>query len=226
VFAFGDFLFNWLHNMRLALFSVQTKAVQSGRCVTRFCGNSIDSDTKENRTMVNLVRFLARQHILYALLFLTLLALLGAACMPITPPAQEEEGAEVAETATMTTTTTSPTTEGGSQPSGVLTGTVNYLQRIALPPASVIEVHLEDVSRADAPAQVLASQTITTAGENVPIPFMLTYDPAQIDPRFTYGLRVRITTGGELRWINTEHIAVLTGGAPTTGVEVIVQPVQ
>jgi uncharacterized lipoprotein YbaY len=109
--------------------------------------------------------------------------------------------------------------------SGVLTGTVTYLQRIALPAGSVIEVQLQDVSRADVAAEVLASQTITTGGENVPIPFELSYDPAQIDPRFTYALSVRIMVDGLLRWINTEHVGVLTRGSPASGVEVLVAPV-
>lgn len=108
---------------------------------------------------------------------------------------------------------------------GTLTGTVAYLQRIALVPGSVIEVHLEDVSRADVAATVLASQTITTAGENVPIPFELTYDPADIEPNRRYALRVRITVDGELRWINTQAVPVLTNDSPTTGVDVIVSPV-
>ncbi len=68
-------------------------------------------------------------------------------------------------------------------------------------------------------------QTITTTGENVPIPFTLSYDPAQIDERFTYALSVRITLDGQLQWINTESYPVLTRGAPMTGVENVVQPV-
>lgn len=111
-------------------------------------------------------------------------------------------------------------------PSGVLTGTVTYFQRIALPSGSVIEVRLQDVSRADVAAEVIADQTITTMGENVPIPFTLTYDPAQIDPRNTYALGVRINVDGQLQWINTEHHGVLTRGAPMTGVEVVVHPVR
>jgi heat shock protein HslJ len=137
------------------------------------------------------------------------------------------EGALAARYVTMDQMTVAPpATEDGSQLSGVLTGTVTYLQRIALPSGSVIEVQLQDVSRADAAAQIIASQTITTAGENVPIPFTLTYDPAQIDPRYTYALGVRITNDGQLRWITAEHTPVLTGGAPMTGVEVVVQPAQ
>lgn len=111
-------------------------------------------------------------------------------------------------------------------PTGVLTGTVTYLQRAALPPGSVIEVQLQNVSRADVAAEVIASQTITTAGENVPIPFMLSYDPVQINSLNEYAIGVRIHVDGQLRWINTERYAVLTRGAPITGVEVVVQPAQ
>ena len=110
--------------------------------------------------------------------------------------------------------------------SGVITGTVTYRQRVALPADSVIEVQLQDVSRADAPAEIVASQTITTAGENVPIPFELTYDPAQIDPRFTYALRATITLDSELSWTSTEAHLVLTNGQPASGVEVVVSPTQ
>ncbi len=52
-----------------------------------------------------------------------------------------------------------------------LTGSVTYLQRIALLPDAVIDVQLQDVSKADVAANVIASQTNTTTGENVPIPF-------------------------------------------------------
>ncbi len=122
------------------------------------------------------------------------------------------------------TTAPSGTTSMTSTLTATLTGTVTYRQRIALPPGSVIAVQLQDVSKADAAAQIITSQTITTAGENVPIPFTLSYDPAQIEPKHTYALSVRITVAGQLRWINTERYAVLTNGAPTTGVEVMVQP--
>lgn len=118
------------------------------------------------------------------------------------------------------------TVPSDAQASGLLTGTVTYLQRIALPPGSVIEVQLQDVSKQDVAAEVIASQTITTAGENVPIPFELSYDPAQIEERFTYALSVRITINGQLAWLNTDRYAVLTRGAPATGVEVLVRPAQ
>jgi uncharacterized lipoprotein YbaY len=110
-------------------------------------------------------------------------------------------------------------------PTGVLTGTVTYLQRIALPPDAVIDVQLQDVSLQDVPATVIASERYIAEGRQVPFPFELTYDPAGIDPKHTYAVAARITVDGKLRWINTQHLGVLTRGAPVTGVEVIVESV-
>lgn len=108
---------------------------------------------------------------------------------------------------------------------GVVSGTVTYLQRSALPPQAVVEVQLVDVSRADAPAIVIDSVTFETGGRQVPFPFELTYDPAQIDERFTYAVQARITVDGQLRFISTRSYQVITRGNPNT-VEVIVDPVR
>jgi uncharacterized lipoprotein YbaY len=175
--------------------------------------------------------------------FVLVLLVASAACMPLTPPAPganvtevateaateevTEEATEEATEESMEEATASPDEEDrvGVELSGVLTGSVTYLQRVALPAGSVIEVQLQDVSRQDVAATVVATQTITTAGENVPIPFELSYDPVQIDPRMTYAVSVRITVDGALRWINTTSHPVLTRGAPVTNVEVLVEPV-
>ncbi len=53
-----------------------------------------------------------------------------------------------------------------------VTGTAAYRERIALPPDAVLEVSLEDVSRADAPADLIARTTVDPAGQ-VPIPFSI-----------------------------------------------------
>jgi putative lipoprotein len=82
-----------------------------------------------------------------------------------------------------------------------LTGTVVYLQRIALPENAVIQVQLQDVSRQDVAAIVLAEQTIAAQGQQVPIPFSLSYDLSRPESNHTYALSVRITVNGELHWI-------------------------
>ena len=108
--------------------------------------------------------------------------------------------------------------------SGVLTGVVLYRQRIALPDNAVIVVKLQDTSRADAAATDIATQTIETKGSQVPIPFELTYDAAQINPSLRYTLSVRITVDGRLMWINATSTPVLTNNAPKTDVTVMVNP--
>jgi putative lipoprotein len=108
---------------------------------------------------------------------------------------------------------------------GVLTGTVLYRERMALPPGAAVEVHLEDTSIADAPAVVLAEQTIATDGRQVPIPFELRYAIDRIEPNHRYGVRAAIRAAdGELVFATTAHHAVLASGAPEN-VEILVQRV-
>lgn len=79
----------------------------------------------------------------------------------------------------------------------VLRGTATYRERIALPPGTVLEVVLEDVSRADAPATRIAEARIPVERQ-VPIPFVLAYDPARLDPRGRYGLRATLSQDGRV----------------------------
>ena len=109
--------------------------------------------------------------------------------------------------------------------SGTLSGTVTYLLRIALAPDAVVEVTLQDVSKADAPAEVISTQTIETEGAQVPIAYSLKYDPAKIDAKNTYAVRATITEGGKLTWTSTQRYPVLTRGAPVDNVEIIVEQV-
>jgi len=105
-----------------------------------------------------------------------------------------------------------------------ITGNVIYMERIALPPDAVVQVQLQDVSRADAPAIVLGDQTIT-ASHQVPIPFRIEYDPKQIVENHTYSISARITIEGQLRWTNTNAVRVLTQGNPKENVSIRVSQV-
>ncbi len=117
-----------------------------------------------------------------------------------------------------------PPTATPAAPAKTLSGRVTYLQRIALPAGAVITVSLDDVSLADAPATNLARATITTQGENVPIPFTLTYDPAAIRDNHSYAVSARITIDGKLSWISTTRHSVLTSEHPSDDVTIVVQP--
>lgn len=83
-----------------------------------------------------------------------------------------------------------------------LRGTVTYRERMALPPGAEVEVKLLDVSRADAPAIVLAETTLQP-GHAAPFPFALDYDAAAIAQGHSYALQARITAGGRLLFITT-----------------------
>lgn len=113
--------------------------------------------------------------------------------------------------------------EAGSGPSAnLVTGTVTYRERIALPPTAVVTVRLVDVSLADAPSVLVAEQVITTAGRQVPFEFALEYDASRIQPSHTYAVQVRIEDGGRLLFISDTMNPVITRGAPTR-VDIVVR---
>lgn len=106
-----------------------------------------------------------------------------------------------------------------------VTGTVLYLQRSALPPNSIVEIELQDISRQDAAAIVLGNQIIATNGRQVPFEFEIPYDPALIQEGHSYVIRARITAEGQMLFTNTSRYAVITNGNPNQ-VEVRVDPVR
>lgn len=95
-----------------------------------------------------------------------------------------------------------------------VSGSAAYRERIAMPPDAVLTVRIEDVSRADAPARLLAEVREVFGARQVPIGFALTVPRSAIDPRARYSLRATITVGGALRFTTATHHAVLTAGAP------------
>ena len=99
-----------------------------------------------------------------------------------------------------------------------LDGEVFYLQRIALPPAATLSVELQDVS-------LMARQAGPVKG-NVPLPFHLTYDPAQVKPGHRYAVSARIELNGKLLFINTEHHGVALDGSDPQSVRIKVDQVR
>lgn len=94
-----------------------------------------------------------------------------------------------------------------------VSGTVTYKQRVALPPEAVIQVQLQDTSRADTAARTIGQTTIPTAGAQVPIPYRIEYDPSTIDPSHSYAVRATVTVGDRLLFNSTKVHPVLTRGA-------------
>jgi len=102
-------------------------------------------------------------------------------------------------------------------------GTINTQNQAELLTGSIVNVQLQDTSRADAPAIVLGEQVIQNP-ERFPISFEIAYDPSKIDERNVYSMRVRIEVEGKLTFINTTSHYVITRGFPTE-LEVIVDNV-
>ncbi len=92
-----------------------------------------------------------------------------------------------------------------------VTGSATYRERVSLSPGAVFEATLEDVSRADAPAIVVARFRQPNPGQ-VPIAFEITYDPRSIHPNRTYSVRATIREDGRLRFASDRINAVLTRG--------------
>lgn len=90
-------------------------------------------------------------------------------------------------------------------------GVASYRERMALPPDAVFEATLEDVSRADAPAQVIGRVRMDPAGQP-PFRFAIPYDAAQLQPGHNYVLRARISRQEQLLFTTDRHYAMPPNG--------------
>jgi copper homeostasis protein (lipoprotein) len=93
---------------------------------------------------------------------------------------------------------------------GTLKGTAAYRERIALPPGAVFEAVLQDVSRADAPAEVLGRTTIDPAGQP-PFRFEIAYDDAAVQPGRRYAVRATVRHQGRLLFTTDRAYPVFEG---------------
>jgi len=100
---------------------------------------------------------------------------------------------------------------GVSSDAQLVTGSVSYRERIALPTDATIHVSLLDVSLMDVAAKLITEQTITPQHQ-VPIPFELEFDPRAIDERMTYAVRATIRSSGKLIFTTDRSYQVLTRG--------------
>jgi putative lipoprotein len=112
-----------------------------------------------------------------------------------------------------------------ARPDPVITGTVYYRERLALPPNSTAEVVLEDVSIADRPAVEIARTVITPAGQ-VPIRFELRYAPDRVEANHHYGVRAAILwPSGARMFVSTAHYSAFDSATPHDELAILVQRV-
>ncbi len=102
----------------------------------------------------------------------------------------------------------------GRNPDSSVSGTVTYRERLALTPDATLVVELRDVSYADAPAPLIARQTISGPGQ-VPIKFKVEYSREDIDSRSRYSIAAKIVeSDGRLAFTNDTAYEVITHGNP------------
>jgi uncharacterized lipoprotein YbaY/heat shock protein HslJ/uncharacterized lipoprotein NlpE involved in copper resistance len=99
----------------------------------------------------------------------------------------------------------------GAARAETVTGTATYMQRMTLPPTAVFEASVQDVSRADAAAEVIGSVRIENPGQP-PIAFAIEVDPKRIDERRRYTVRATISVDGKLLLTTDRAYPVLTQG--------------
>jgi putative lipoprotein len=115
---------------------------------------------------------------------------------------------------------------GGGSGGAKVTGNVTYLQSIVLPPDAQLLIKLEDVSLQDAPAGVIAEQTIPVGGQQSPLAFEIEYNRRVIEKSHSYSIRAEILVGGEKRFVSGQSYPVLTHDAPRDSVNVVVMAFQ
>lgn len=108
-------------------------------------------------------------------------------------------------------------------PKASLDGEVFYLQRSALPPTAILSISLQDVSRVDAPAVVLARQSGPIKGQ-VPLAFHLEYDSGQVQPGHRYSISARIEADGKLLFTNPEQARVKLDGTDPQPLRIRLNP--
>jgi len=103
----------------------------------------------------------------------------------------------------------------GAPVSGTMWGTLATPDSMALPPGTRARVMLVDAARADAPSVEIASIILTTTGSQMPLAFILSYDPAKIGPLARPMLHARFETlDGALIYTTDTANPVLENGQP------------
>lgn len=108
---------------------------------------------------------------------------------------------------------------------GVVWGRLDKRDRMGLASGTRAKVMILDVSRADAPAVELASTTIETNGNQVPLAFLVRYDPARVDTRMRYAIAARVEApGGQLLYVTDTYNPLFDNGLAQPPVDLMLVP--
>lgn len=103
----------------------------------------------------------------------------------------------------------------------VLRGKAFVRERIALPAGLTFEAVIEDISRAGAPAGIIAAIRFKTDGQP-PFAFEIPFDPTDLGPGGKYGIRATLHRNGRLH-ATTDRIYPLFEGGSQGSVEVMLR---
>ena len=101
-----------------------------------------------------------------------------------------------------------------------LSGQASYRERMMLPEDSTLNVSLRDAS---AENNSLVAETSVNHVRTTPMPFTLQFDRNSLDEAHRYTLDARVTENGRLLFKTKAPVEVLTQGAPTQNVELLLQ---
>jgi putative lipoprotein len=93
---------------------------------------------------------------------------------------------------------------------GVIAGNITAQEAVTLPENAIVTVTLEDVSLADAPAEVISEQTFVADGIQIPFDFELNFDENKIQANHQYSVRARVEVDGKLKFTTDKIYSVIT----------------
>lgn len=108
-----------------------------------------------------------------------------------------------------------------------LTGTLNYEKDFSLSKDVDIYVLLQDISKMDAPAEIVSMYTVPSEedGYKKPLDFSLDYNESDILENHTYAVSAQVYFGEELIMTTTNAYLVITNNMPTKNLELMLEPV-
>lgn len=98
---------------------------------------------------------------------------------------------------------------------GVIAGNITTQEPVTLPENAIVTVTLEDVSLADAPAEVISEQTFSADGIQIPFDFELNFDENKIEANHQYSVRAKVEVDGKLTLTTDKIYSVITDGNRT-----------
>jgi putative lipoprotein len=121
-----------------------------------------------------------------------------------------------------------PASLGGKKPAtaaggGFVSGSVNKLDKSALPQDAEVWVSLTDVTQA--PPQQIGKKQIPLNGKQLPAQWRIKYDPAKTDAKSTFAVSARvIDSTGKVLYASTQSYNVITNGSPVNKIVILVEP--